>query len=315
MKNLIGASGGGAGLFFTPVNEPTTLGQGGLFFTDTLTETLIVNCSALGIGAYVRWLNLSPKPVILNGFSTINGVSIPSGKGINIAAGGNLEGFVSVEGNFKSLSGAYTITFLNPPTDPLSAMVVAYLKGEAIADNSPTTKQITNSGVSLSSVRRKYRDTSLYFNGASNLIINLAGAGFNLATGVGCIECWAYINNYFTFASAGASFVDFYWQYYYYNYLGDGNSNIIAWENSPQNQWVHFALTFSSNTWKWYQNGILKHSVSGLKSYNVNSIKIGGRDNNDSLGYLNEWRLTVGNIRYTGNFDCNNQEEVTYLGL
>lgn len=306
-------------LNFKPINSFVTLKEGGLFLTSFIGDRILIDCSKLKQGAYLNWQNVSLKSVILTGLSEINGVSIASDRGINIAAGTYLEGFISGNGNisgaggkFKVIGGNYSITLQTLPTDPLSDLVIAYLNGQSFTDLSPNPKAITNTNVSLNNSTKKYGNSSLYFNGNSNLVLNLGGPTFNLQTAVGCIECWVYITNYFTFASAGSNFIDFYWQFDNVNYLGDGIGNPIAGDNTPQNQWAHLALTFSSNTWKWYQNGILKHTTAGLKNYNVSSIKIGGRNTNNSTGFLGAWRCTIGNIRYNANFDPTNLEQ-TYF--
>ena len=112
-------SGGGGGSIFVPINTPTTLTEGGLFFTDTLAENLGIDCSELPLGSRITWVNLSTKSVILYGFSTANGTIIPTNKGIRLGAGNTLDLFVkNGMGWVQILSGLYSFTWipgLEPP--------------------------------------------------------------------------------------------------------------------------------------------------------------------------------------------------------
>lgn len=164
VKDLIGASRGGAGLFFTPVNEPTTLEQGGLFFTDTLTENIAVACPTT-VGNYFRWLNYSTKTVILTGFTHVDSTAVPENKGIGIAAGQSLEGFVNQEGKFKVLSGAYSSAWIpgfEPPGFPFWRIDYNKILSEIQVsfDSNPNQKIVLSGGEVLSFSRSSSLSTA-----------------------------------------------------------------------------------------------------------------------------------------------------------
>jgi hypothetical protein len=64
--------------FSLPVNQNTALTSSGYYFTDNIAANIGIDCSGLGIGEHISWLNLSTKAVVFYGLSTVNGVTIPA---------------------------------------------------------------------------------------------------------------------------------------------------------------------------------------------------------------------------------------------
>lgn len=195
------SSGGGS--IFVPINEPTTLTEGGLFFTDTLASNLLVTFDSPPIGTYIRWLNYSSKRVFFHGFSTVDGVTIPTDKGIFIPSGGFLEGFVNSAGNFKQLSGSYNIFYLPGlgPLDPFFENVVLFLKGDGvnnstmILDSSPSAKAVSVFGdTKISTAQSKYGGSSILFDGNGDYLTLPSSSDWTFGTGDFTVESWVYIS-------------------------------------------------------------------------------------------------------------------------
>jgi hypothetical protein len=105
--------------FSLPVNQNTALTSSGYYFTDNIAANIGIDCSGLGIGEHISWLNLSTKAVVFYGLSTVNGVTIPANQGIKIEANTSIEFFVQDNSlNIRVLAGNYTINWV-PAFAPL----------------------------------------------------------------------------------------------------------------------------------------------------------------------------------------------------
>lgn len=75
----------------------------------------------------------------------------------------------------------------------------------------------------------------------------------------------------------------------------------------PLNQWVHVAVSRQSGTCRLFQNGqLLATSSSNVNIANTGNGRIGREANAlttwDFLGYINDFRITLGHARYTSTF-------------
>jgi uncharacterized protein YbcV (DUF1398 family) len=102
---------------FVPVNAPTLLTQGGYYFTNSLASNIEASFSSPPVGTYVKWYNDSTKSVIISGFTTINGSSIPANQGIAVVMTSMLEFYSDTIGNAKILSGAQNLAYI-PGQEP-----------------------------------------------------------------------------------------------------------------------------------------------------------------------------------------------------
>jgi hypothetical protein len=106
--------------FSLPVNQNTALTSSGYYFTDNIAANIGIDCSGLGIGEHISWLNLSTKAVVFYGLSTVNGVTIPANQGVKIASANSIDFFLlDANHNIKIISGSYLIYWIpgqEPPT-------------------------------------------------------------------------------------------------------------------------------------------------------------------------------------------------------
>lgn len=146
-------------------------------------------------------------------------------------------------------------------------------------------------------------------NATAHLTCNIGA--FNPRTDQWCAEGWGRVNGSGSnaFFSGGAAGVDF----YLVNlagtlYLGDGVTNIIAtssFAGLSASNYTHWAVTFDGTTYRIFFSGTLGPSTTSLlKSVSISQFFVGAYPSVDSymLGYQDDFRLTVGNPRYTSNF-------------
>jgi hypothetical protein len=106
--------------FSLPVNQNTALTSSGYYFTNNIAANIGIDCSGLGIGEHISWLNLSTKAVVFYGLSTVNGVTIPANKGVKVFTTNSIDFFLlDANHNIKVLSGTYLIDWI-PGQEPPS---------------------------------------------------------------------------------------------------------------------------------------------------------------------------------------------------
>ena len=160
-------SSGGASLEFAgPVNASQSLNTSGYYFSDNLTDNIGIDCSGLGLGGYVNWVNLSTKAIVFYGLATVNGTTIPAIKGVRIEANTAIEFFLK-DANFNArvLSGSYAIDWIPgyiPPfytftygsysyTDNDIFQAIGTLNGSQAFTNPLTAGRITGSSSAIQS--------------------------------------------------------------------------------------------------------------------------------------------------------------------
>ena len=92
-------------------------------------------------------------------------------------------------------------------------------------------------------------------------------------------------------------------------YSGNYISNIIT--RNPSN-WTHHAIVYnaSNSTVSFYENGILKRSASTQACANTGYIYSIGSGTNSVAGSIDEFRLSIGIMRYTSNFTPQTQQHI-----
>lgn len=109
---------GGSIKFSLPVNQNTALTSSGYYFTDNIAGNIGIDCSQLGIGDHISWVNLSTKAIVFYGLATVNGTTIPANKGVRIETNTSIEFFLK-DGNFNArvLAGSHTLYWI-PGQEP-----------------------------------------------------------------------------------------------------------------------------------------------------------------------------------------------------
>ena len=190
------------------------------------------------------------------------------------------------------------------------------LHGDSLIDNSIYNVPITNSGATVSTAQSKFGESSLYFNGNSNLLFSAQVCDFG--AGDFTIDWWEYLlnENCTIFSSQnGVPFTGFMLQYNGTKLCVNSNYNTPNWDIADNedtftndiNIWVHFALVRNDNMIYVFKNGVKLYeknigNVNLIINTNIKaSIGVNAGNNSFLNGYLNEFRIS--NIaRWTENF-------------
>ena len=92
-------------------------------------------------------------------------------------------------------------------------------------------------------------------------------------------------------------------------YSGSYISNVVT--RNPSN-WTHHAIVYnaSNSTVSFYENGTLKRSVSTQPCANTGYVYSIGSGTNSVAGSIDEFRLSIGIMRYTNNFTPQTQQHI-----
>jgi hypothetical protein len=198
--------------------------------------------------------------------------------------------------------------------DPYWNNVKVYLTGENLSDTSSSPHTVTNFSVTTSTTQVKYGTSSLYFNGTS---ARLVVSGSDIAAGSGdfTVDFWGYLINrttdrchidtrtgpttnnamiYFSDTRGGLS--DYvHTGYYVFNNVGSTFS---------LNAWHHMALSRSAGVNRVFMDGTLIASQADTVNYSVSGLTVGSVIGGGAYyyGWMDNFRLTPGIARYTGNF-------------
>lgn len=200
--------------------------------------------------------------------------------------------------------------------DPLFANVQLLLHMDGangsttFTDHSSNAYTITvNGGITVTTAQSKFGGASGEFPGVSgDYLTGTLSPGFNPRTSAFCIEVWKRFPNT---SSSQAFFTKpgtaFYWVYLNPSlYLGDGSINTLASGLSiTPGQWYHLAVSFDGTTYRNFMDGVLlQSSTTLLASTTVTAFDIGRWSGGGvtSIGQMDDFRLTVGNARYTAGF-------------
>lgn len=193
--------------------------------------------------------------------------------------------------------------------------------------NNSTTFIDTKYPSYFSARQKKFNNTSIYFDGATDLISTPNNAAFQFGTGDFTVEAWVYPTN----SLAGATFFSNLYQniigqnqhgtaanasftLYLVNMRpsaqitsgGSGVATCAASYTIPLNAWTHLAYTRTGTIFRLYVNGVLSAQATSSASVDVSTrnLTIGADGNNTSFfqGYLDEVRVTKGQNRYPLSF-------------
>jgi hypothetical protein len=255
---------------------------------------------------------------VASGTATISsnlGTTWVSRIGSNYSSGYDYYGYISDLRVIKS-AAQYSSSFV-PPSSPLTAVkntvLLNNMTSAGIYDSAMITEYETLGDAKISTAVKKYGNSSMYFDGTGDYL-NSQGSNFpgNFSTGDFTIEAWIYWNS---LASESAIFYGsgVGWVLYVYpaNRLQWGRASPLTGVNLltgsttlATGQWYHIAVTRSSGTVKLWVNGTLDGSVSDTQDYTGSGNLQVGRSHSSQYfnGYMDDFRITRGYARYTGNF-------------
>ncbi len=167
----------------------------------------------------------------------------------------------------------------------------------------------TNSGTLLKTAVKKFGTASAYFGGSSYLA-RFADSVLVFGTGDFTIDMWVYnttsgsIRPFFdnrTSADARPLWL---------GRAADGTlrsydgSTLRTGTAIPQDEWVHIAWARSGSSNKIFVNGNTAHSFSNGNDYGTLQLSGIGmdRDNVGYIGYIDEFRISIGIARWTADF-------------
>jgi hypothetical protein len=195
--------------------------------------------------------------------------------------------------------------------DPDFSSVSLLLHGDStpITDSSNNTKTITVAGnVALDTGVKKFGASSIYFDGIdANRCQTNSSLDFAFGTSNYTVEGWFYFitvgsNMRVWQFSAGGDNLDLASsdRIAYFNGTGQtfsGNNAVTA------SVWHHIALVRNSGTATVYIDGVsVLSTASTPNTTSTRDIGVGGQQNANLNGYVDDFRITKGVARYTSNF-------------
>jgi len=230
------------------------------------------------------------------------------------------EGYISDARVVKG-TAVYTSAF-TPTTTPLTAIsgTSLLLKGinAGIYDNAMMNDLITAGTAQISTTQSKFGGSSIYLAGAGNYLSIPHSSALNFGTGNFTIETWIYYNSLsnipFLFQKMSGTtgwFIEIGASTVYFGWGSASSSQYIAFSTSlSTGAWYHIAVTRTGSTLNAFVNGVSPGAqtlTSADSSYdNTVNATIGGyyagTSTYDLNGYIDDFRITKGNVRYTSNF-------------
>jgi hypothetical protein len=210
------------------------------------------------------------------------------------------------------------------PGDPYWANVAALLHFNGADGSKSFVDQVpklwTPSGsATLSVAQQKFGESSMYQSGASGSKVTTTDPIMGLSGQDYTIEAWVYAQ-----ASSASSciFSNFttqsFGRIYFYvapagalrlieqDASGANQASLVSAGTFPLEEWVHCAATKSGTTIRMFINGALQDSATSKARTFGTGVKLGSFDSGAFeyvwKGYIDDFRLTRGVARYTGNF-------------
>lgn len=264
----------------------------------------------------------NPTPSTTWGITGVNGDSWYIGRRWDTSGSPYFNGFIK---DFRFVKGTavYTGNF-TPPTSPLTAIantsLLACQTGQ-FADRSGNSLTITTNGSTQVSQLTPFTSYSsqypgsVYFDGTGDYLS--IASGILVGTNNFTVEAWVYITSYTnvwqsiisTRASSSTAGATDVWVLgvnntgYAYIYSGAMQIQGAAGQ-VPLAAWTHICVTRSGSTMTLYINGTSVQTATSSQNYSVSSASIGANKDGSEVwtGYINNLRLVVGSVVYTGNF-------------
>jgi hypothetical protein len=246
---------------------------------------------------------------------TFNAAAVTIGAAVN--GGSGVNGYIS-NLRFVTGTGIYTTAF-TPPTSPLTAVSGTSLltcQSNRFIDNSTNNFTITKTGeTAVRSFNPFQRNTgsSLFFDGSGDYLQIPSSTQEIIGTANATVEFWMYplqtdgYRRIVTTTNGGFNAGSFFIRFNNGNFLyGTGTTNATA-TTPAANTWTHVAWVGTNNgsNQTLYFNG---NVVSTTTTYSITEAIqfVGGYYTTGPAeyfaGYIDDLRVTKGNVRYTANF-------------
>jgi len=291
---------------------------------NTWNHVVVCRNSSGSLSCYLngtRWFNSSSNTSITDGTASsfwVGWAGSLSGTTIN-----PFTGYIS---DVRLVKGSTpydpTLSTLTPPTSPATAVantsLLTSFTNAGVYDSSEMNDLITAGSTQISTSVKKYGTASISFAGAGNYLSMPASGGLNFGTGDFTIETWVYFNSLanlpFLFQKMSGTtgwFIEVSASTVYFGWGSASGSQYIAFSVSlSTGAWYHLAVTRTGSTLNAFVNGTSPGSQT-LASANLsydNSVNatIGGfyagTTTYDLNGYIDDFRITRGYVRYPSNF-------------
>ncbi len=170
----------------------------------------------------------------------------------------------------------------------------------------------TYGNAKLSISQSKFGGSSGLFDGTDDRITVPASADFDFGTGDFTIDFWVYFTSvagYQYFFDIGSDNSHM----YYYNgtwYIRNpAATTILTWVNTPTtNTWIHVAIGRNGTNWFLFTNGVLRTIATSSVVYGASNLVFtvgcyGAGGAYGLKGYMDEFRLSKGILRWTTDFN------------
>jgi hypothetical protein len=191
-----------------------------------------------------------------------------------------------------------------------------FIDGESVIEDETGNHSITNNGTAINSVYKKFGNSSLSFQPASQSNLDIpTSTDFNFGTGEWTVDLWVYMTGDESFYPlVNTDYSPGNWNIWYatdtnrvsvYNDGGSAKLTVNAL-GDLKNAWHHIAVLRRSGIIYLYVDGVEKGSVGNTQSWDsTSSLTIGAEVswNRYFSGYMDNIRVTKGTALWTSDFD------------
>lgn len=213
---------------------------------------------------------------------------------------------IRVSNNAKSITSIPTA----PLTSDVNTRLLLNATNAGIVDASRKNNLYTVGDTKVATNIFKY-NKSIYFDGAGDYLTAPSSAIQSLGSGDFTIELWCYQPNInagtriisaLTPYATGNSGYAFYLSAGYAAWFVGGSNRIVSTNPVSASTWTHIAIVRSSGTTKMYFDGVQTGSSYTDSTNYSGTFYIGSDTTQHYIGYMEDFRITVGYARYTTNF-------------
>ena len=243
------------------------------------------------------------------------------------------KGYARYPYNFTAPTAALPLFYqaaATPSADPYFENTTLLLPGNGtngaqnntFLDSSTNAFTITRNGNTTQGTFTPFSQTGWgnFFDGSGDYLTVASSADFNIFNGDMTFECWFYSTaaslgsrseHLFAFVQDATNRESLYFNgttLTFWTSSGAGNGPRITYANTPQNQWIHVAVTKSGSLFTMYINGVsVGTSTTTQYSTSNQSLQIGTYNNagtaaDSFTGYISNVRVVKGTNVYTTNF-------------
>jgi hypothetical protein len=239
----------------------------------------------------------------------------------NNAINGRYIGYIS---NLRIVNGVAITPPIGGPTAPVQAVpgtsLLLNFNNAGIYDTTGIHTLSSNRNAINISPFSKYGSGSIFFNGADHLslVTNTGLQTAKIGTGNFTVECWVYptiVDNTYRriiTSSDGVANVNYLLLRIDINNKFEsyvGSTSIVSTTTVQPNTWYHYSLSRINGTVHLTINGVIERILPNINAnITESSFTIGGYFNNAGTyqeyfaGYIDDFRITIGNTRYTNVF-------------